>query len=173
MTVGENGGPHVGLYPFVLGADIIELHLNRRDEQVADLSRRPRCAFELDEVLASVPSHWLDAENAVFATAYHRSVIFECRARLETDAGVLAAQQKRLLARYQPEGRFRDVSPDDPLYAGMLARLTSVRLEICERRIKFKLGQNRSRAQRLEVARRLRERGRSGDARAAEALEGA
>jgi predicted FMN-binding regulatory protein PaiB len=37
--------------------------------------------------------------------------------------------------------------------------------------VKFKLGQNRPPETRREVVRRLRERGRPGDARAAEALE--
>ena len=40
--------------------------------------------------------------------------MFECDvAQISHDAAVLAAQQTRLLARYQPEGGFRAVTPDE------------------------------------------------------------
>ena len=70
-------------------APAIELHLVRADEQVADLKARPRCAFEVDEVLAVIPSHWVHPEYAGSATAYHRTVIFECDAAISEDHGVL------------------------------------------------------------------------------------
>jgi hypothetical protein len=43
-------------------------------------------------------------QDAVAATAYHRTVLFDCEADVARDAAVLAEQQMRLLARYQPEG---------------------------------------------------------------------
>jgi predicted FMN-binding regulatory protein PaiB len=171
VTVGADGTPHVGLYPFVHGGDEVELHLVRADEQIADLKQRPRCAFEVDEVLAVIPSYWVSPQYAGSATAYHRTVILECTATVVEDAEAVAAQQVRLLARYQPEGGFRAVDPTDPLYAGALAQLAAVRLEIVRRRVKWKLGQNRPPAVRRRVAEALRARGRANDVRAAEALE--
>jgi hypothetical protein len=38
----------------------------------------------------------------MFATAYHRVVIFECDAVVSDDPEVLAAQQQRLMQTYQP-----------------------------------------------------------------------
>ena len=32
VTVGEDGTPHVGLYPFVVSGDLVELHIVREDE---------------------------------------------------------------------------------------------------------------------------------------------
>lgn len=171
LTVSPEGVPHIGLYPFAYENDFIEMHLNRGDEQFADLVKRSRCAFEVDEVLAVIPSYWVHPESAVMATAYHRTVIFDCEATVSEDAGVLAAQQMRLLARYQPEGGFRPVTVEDPLYAGAIAHIAAVRLDITGRRVKFKLGQNRSPEVRAEVVRQLRQRGRAKDARAADALQ--
>ena len=105
LTVGTDGLPHIGLYPFVYTRGLIEIHLNRADEQLVDLASRPRCVFELDEVLGVIPSYWIDPDDAVKATAYHQSVLFECQASVSNDAAALAEQQKRLLARYQPEVR--------------------------------------------------------------------
>ncbi len=171
ITVGEDGTPHVGLYPFVKEGEAIDLHLVRRDEQVADLALRPRCVFEVDETLAVIPSYWVHPDYAGAATAYHRTVILECHAAVGTDAAAVAAQQVRLLARFQPEGGFRALDLADPLYRGALAQLAAVRLMIERVRPKFKLGQNRTPEARRRVIEHLRARGRPGDARAAEALE--
>jgi uncharacterized protein len=171
VTVSADGRPRIGLYPFVYDAGAIELHLNRRDEQLADLATCSRCLFEVDDVLAIVPSYWMHAENATLATAYHRTVAFDCTATVSDDASMLAAQQLRLLARYQPEGGFRSVAPEDPMYRGMLGMLCSVKLAIDARHVKFKLGQNRSPELRSKIAGELRKRGRPNDARAADALD--
>lgn len=171
VTVSAEGLPHIGLYPFVYTRGLIEIHLNRADEQLVDLASRPRCVFEVDEVLGVVPSYWIDPEDAVKATAYHQSVIFECQASVSNDAALLAEQQKRLLARYQPEGGFRAVAPDDPIYRGAIRVIAAVRLEITSQRAKFKLAQNRSPQVRAELVRELRKRGRRNDDRAADALQ--
>jgi predicted FMN-binding regulatory protein PaiB len=171
VAVGPEGVPHMGLYPFVREGDAFDLHLVRGDELAADLKARPRCVFELDEVLGVIPSYWVHPEYAGSATAYHRTVIFECRATVVEDPAAVAAQQVRLLARYQPEGGFREVRADDPLYRGALEHLAAVRLTVEQTHVKFKLAQNRPPEARRRVIAELRKRGRPNDARAADALE--
>ena len=171
ITVGADGTPHVGLYPFVRSDTTVDLHVVRDDEVAVDLRARPRCVFELDEPLGVIPSYWVHAEYGGSATAYHRTVIFECTATVIEDPAAVAAQQQRLMARYQPEGGFRAIDPDDPLYRGALRQLAAVRLTVERVRIKFKLGQNRPPETRRKIIEFLRERGRPSDARAAEALE--
>lgn len=168
VTVG--GHPHIGLFPFIHRADSIELHLNRRDEQVADLRANAACAFEVDDVLGTIPSHWIDAENAVFATAYHRTVIFECTAIVTRDAAAMATLQNEFMARYQPEGGYRSVDAADPMYEAMVGMLVHVHLDISRVRAKFKIGQNRPPDVRAGVADLLETRGRDRDRAAAEAL---
>ena len=171
VTVSAEGLPHIGLYPFAYDGTTIEVHLHRADEQLVDLRSRPRCIFEVDEVLGVIPSYWVHPESAVMATAYHRTVIFDCEAVVSEDAAVLAEQQMRLLARYQPQGGFRPVTPDDPLYRGAIAHIVAIRLDIRDRRVKFKLAQNRSLAVRAKIVDELRSRGRPNDGRAADALQ--
>ena len=171
ITLGEDGTPHIGLYNFVYAPPTIELHLVRTDEQVADLKARARCAFEVDEVLAVIPSHWVHPEYGGSATSYHRTVIFECASEVAEDPAVVMAQQRRLLAKHQPEGQYRPLAVDDPLYKGALNQLAAVTLRITACRAKFKLGQNRPAAARQRVIEELRRRGRPNDARAADALQ--
>ena len=171
ITVGADGQPHVGLYPFVYDGTAVDLHLVRDDELAVDLTTHPRCVFELDEVLGVIPSYWVSAEYAGSATAYHRTVIFECHGIVVADPEAVVAQQVRMLARYQPEGGFRTLDSADPLYRGALAKLAAVRLQIQRVRVKFKLGQNRPPQARQRIIDELRKRGRPADARAAAALE--
>lgn len=171
ITVGADGIPHVGLYPFVRSDTTVDLHVVRDDEVAVDLRARPRCVFELDEPLGVIPSYWVHAEYGGSATAYHRTVIFECTASVIDDPAAVAAQQQRLMARYQPEGGFRAIDADDPLYRGALRQLAAVRLAVDRVRTKFKLGQNRPPETRRQVVQFLRKRGRPNDARAADALE--
>lgn len=171
ITVGADGMPHVGLYPFVRSDRTIDLHLVREDEVAVDLRARPRCVFEVDEPLGVIPSYWVHAEYGGSATAYHRTVIFECTATVMDDPALVAAQQRRLLARYQPEGGFRPIDPEDALYRSALRQLAAVSLAVERVRTKFKLGQNRPPETRRKVVQFLRERGRPNDARAADALE--
>jgi transcriptional regulator len=170
VTLGPDGTPHLGLYPFVYDGATLDLHLVRVDEQVQDLKSRPRCLAEVDEVLGVIPSYWVHAQYAGSATAYHRTVIFECNATVIEDPAAVAAQQLRLLARYQPEGGYKPLDPVDPLYRGALAQLAAVRLEVTRCRPKFKLGQNRPAETRQRLIGELRKRGRPNDRRAADAL---
>ena len=172
LTVADDGFPHLGLYPFAYDGAAIEIHLNRADEQLAHLAARARCAFAVDEILATVPSYWIDPESAVAATAYHRTVLFECEAvQISGDAAVLAAQQTRLLARYQPEGGHRAVTAEERIYRGAFGVIRAVRLAITGRKVKWKIGQNRPPEARARVVAELRKRGRPRDARAADWLQ--
>jgi predicted FMN-binding regulatory protein PaiB len=171
VTVGADGMPHIGLYPFVYDGAAVELHLVAADEQITDLRARSTCLFEVDEILGVIPSYWVHREYAGSATAYHRTVIFECTATVVVDPDAVAAQQVKLLGRYQPEGGYRTLDPNDPLYQKALRQLAAVRLDITRARPKFKLGQNRAPDARQAIIAELRKRGRPTDARAADALE--
>jgi transcriptional regulator len=171
VTVDSQGQPHIGLYPFLFLGDRVEMHLQRSDEQLGDLRRNPKCVFEVDEDHGSIPSHWAHATNAMFATAYHRTVILECVAELSDDPEVLAAQQQRLMAHYQPDGGHEPVSTEHAMYRGPLGTLTALTLRVRARKVKWKLAQNRDRATREKIIANLRERARPRDGAAADALQ--
>ena len=171
VTADASGQPHIGLYPFLFLGQSIEMHLHRNDEQLADLAANARCAFEVDEVLGSIPSHWIHPANAMFATAYHRVVIFECEAVVSDDPEVLAAQQQRLMQYYQPDGGHTPVSTEHAMYRGPFREIRALTLNVRARKVKWKLGQNRKPEQLQHVIAELRKRGRPTDPAAADALQ--
>ena len=170
VTVSAEGQPHIGLYPFVFLGEIIEMHLHRSDEQLKDLLTNRKCVFEVGEMLGTIPSNWVHPTNAMFATAYHRTVIFECEAEVSEGAEVLAAQQRRLMAHYQPDGH-TPVSTEHAMYRGGLKQITALTLHVRARKVKWKLAQNRSREEREKIIAELRRRARPTDAGAADALQ--
>ena len=171
VTADASGQPHIGLYPFLFLGQSIEMHLHRNDEQLADLAANARCVFEVDEVLGSIPSHWIHPANAMFATAYHRVVIFECEAVVSDDPEVLAAQQQRLMQFYQPDGGHTPVSTEHAMYRGPFREIRALTLTVRARKVKWKLGQNRKPEQLQHVIAELRKRGRPTDPAAADALQ--
>ena len=171
VTVGPDGQPHIGLYPFLFLGPTIEIHLHRSDEQLEDLRANKKCTFEVDEIHGTIPSHWIHPTNAMFATAYHRTVIFECEAEVSEDPEVLAAQQQRLMAHYQPDGGHQPVSTAHAMYRGPFGQISALTLHVRARKVKWKLAQNRTREQRESLIAKLRERARPTDAGAADALQ--
>jgi predicted FMN-binding regulatory protein PaiB len=171
VTASAQGQPHIGLYPFLFLGPTLEIHLHRSDEQLADLRANPKCAFEVDEIHGTIPSHWVHPANAMFATAYHRTVIFECDAVVSEDPDVLGAQQQRLMQRYQPDGGFKPVSAEHAMYRGAFNQIAALTLTVRERKVKWKLAQNRDRDTREKLISELRNRGRTTDAAAADALQ--
>jgi len=170
ITCGERQ-PHVGLYPFLVLGDTIEIHLHRADEQLKDLSANKNCTFEVSQIHGTIPSHWIHPANAMFATAYHRTVIFECDADVSEDAEVLAAQQRRLMEHYQPMGGHTPVGTEHAMYRGPFKEIRALTLTVRARKVKWKLAQNRTREQRAGLIAELRKRGRPTDAGAADALQ--
>ena len=171
VTVSANLTPHIGLYPFLLRDECIEMHLHRSDEQLADLGSRPQCVFEVDEIHGNIPSHWIHSTNAMFATSYHRTVIFECEAVISLGAEDLAAQQQRLMSHHQPDGGYQPVTTERAMYRGPFNEIAALTLTIRARKVKWKLAQNRDRKIREKIISELRRRGRPADAGAADALQ--
>jgi transcriptional regulator len=171
VTVSAEGQPHIGLYPFLFLGPTIEMHLHRSDEQLADARANRKCSFEVDEIHGTIPSHWAHPTNAMFATAYHRTVIFECEAEVSEDPEVLAAQQQRLMQHYQPDGGHTPVSTSHAMYRGPFGQIAALTLTVASRKVKWKLAQNRDRDTRGKIIAELRKRGRPTDAGAADALQ--
>ena len=91
----------------------------------------------------------------MFATAYHRTVIFECDASVSDDGEVLAAQQQRLMQHYQPDGGHTPVTTEHAMYRGAFKEIRALTLTVRARKVKWKLGQNRKPEQLHEGHRRV------------------
>jgi predicted FMN-binding regulatory protein PaiB len=146
------------------------LHLNRRDDQVKTL-RRTRCAkLVFQDILAVIPSHWVDQRYGGAATTYYRYAEIDCEATLVEAPEDMRAFLEAMMARFQPEGRFDPLDPASPVYADSYEMILVVVFAPGKTVAKWKLGQNRSLAERETVMARLRERRQGHDLRTADEM---
>jgi nitroimidazol reductase NimA-like FMN-containing flavoprotein (pyridoxamine 5'-phosphate oxidase superfamily)/ribosomal protein S18 acetylase RimI-like enzyme len=122
------------------------------------------------EVVAELPSTFAHPKRACPATTLFRSAslhgVLEVEQEPETKARVLQA----LMERYQPQGGYRAITHDDPMYRAAVRGIgiLSVRPErvVC----KVALAQAKPAAERMRLVEQLWARGLPGDARAAQAV---
>jgi nitroimidazol reductase NimA-like FMN-containing flavoprotein (pyridoxamine 5'-phosphate oxidase superfamily)/GNAT superfamily N-acetyltransferase len=170
-TTGDDGRPIARTLNAAVLGGAAYFHGAPAGEKMEGLGRR--AVATADEIVASVPSYFLDPERACPATTFYRSA--HAAGRLETVEAPeeRAAALEALMRKHQPEGGHVPVAHDHPLYRKALAGLLVVRLRFERVEGKFKLGQNRNARDRLRVVEGLWARGAPGDAEAVDAVLGA
>lgn len=130
---------------------------------------------QAEEIIAEIPSYFLDPERACPATTYYRSAQVHAVLEEVHDLDLKAATLQALMDKYQPQGGYtRIVAPGaagvDPSYRKAVAGVQVLRLSLrgptARVEGKAKLGQNRGPADRRRVLQALWARGLPGDARA-------
>jgi predicted FMN-binding regulatory protein PaiB len=165
------GYPQVSILPFVKSADVIELHCVQADPTFDAVRADPRVTFFVSDFLAWSPHNWVDERDAGRATLHFRAVAFECDVEfVSTDPKDVAGALSRLVRAYEPGAAYEPIEMGE-FYGARLRRLATMRLRIVRSHVKFKAGPAGTAATKQKVAGRLRERGRAGDARAADVIE--
>jgi transcriptional regulator len=164
-TIDGDGIPRIGVHVFVHDGLEVELHLVSDDPQLDDVRRGSPAVIEVDEVLSSVPSHWMDPADATHADQFYRCASLWGATETTTEPEAVAAHLRGIMARYQPEGRHTPVSADHDLYRRPIGRLTIVRVRGTSLRSKFKLAQRTGREDKAAIHRGLEERRGDLDAR--------
>lgn len=159
IVAAPGGWPQVSVLPFVKEPDRILLHAVREDPTCKALRETDRATFLVSEFLAFTPHDWVEDRNASRATLHFRAISYECRATVDDDPGAVAAVLRRILERYEPGADYEPLLDGD-YYGPRLRRLCAITLDVVERKAKFKAGSYGPDAMKLDVARRLRERGR-------------
>lgn len=172
---GRSGDPVLRTVHGVLVGDVVAFHGAPAGEKMECLGRP--VVLGVEDIVASIPSYFVDPERACPATTYYRSVHVHGVLEEVTDVEGKAAVLRALLAKHQPEGGHVPLTAKDPLYAKAVAGLLVVHVDLRRAHVvgKAKLGQNRTPRQRAAVVAALRERARRGggpaDERAAALVE--
>lgn len=167
----EDGTPVLRTFNGVVVDGALAFHGAPAGEKVGMLGRMAVASVE--ELVASIPSYFVDPSDACRATSYYRSVqvqgLIEPVEDLEEKARILDA----LMAKYQPEGHYRPVTMDSPQAIGALGRVMICRMSLANLSGKAKLGQNRKPAELSGVIEGLWARGLAGDPRAIDLVRAA
>jgi hypothetical protein len=74
---------------------VVELHLVSDDPQLDDIRRGSPAVIEVDEVLASAPSHWIDPSDATHADQFYRCAALRSGSATETTTDPAAVVTSR------------------------------------------------------------------------------
>jgi nitroimidazol reductase NimA-like FMN-containing flavoprotein (pyridoxamine 5'-phosphate oxidase superfamily)/GNAT superfamily N-acetyltransferase len=163
-TTREDGAPMSKTVHAVLDDGGLAFHGAPAGEKLEGLGRR--AVASASEVVASIPSTFLDPERACPATTYYVSAqahgILAEVTDPERKARVLAA----IMTKYQPEGGYVPIDAEHPLYRKAVRGILVAELRIDRVDGKAKLGQNRTPAERVRVLEQLWRRGAPGDVEA-------
>jgi nitroimidazol reductase NimA-like FMN-containing flavoprotein (pyridoxamine 5'-phosphate oxidase superfamily) len=163
-TTDEQNGPILRTLHAVLDGDGLYFHGAPVGEKLQGLGRA--AVVSAEEVVASIPSFFVDPERACPATTYYVSAQAHGPIEEVTDLDTKARVLERLMTKYQPEGGYTPIDARDPLYKKAIAGLLVARVRLDHIDCKTKLGQNRTPAQRTRILECLWERGRPEDVRA-------
>jgi nitroimidazol reductase NimA-like FMN-containing flavoprotein (pyridoxamine 5'-phosphate oxidase superfamily) len=139
-------------------------------ERFECLKKDPRVTFFAVSLQTYLPSHFLYEENASGASVAFKSVAVRGRCRLIDDPEEKCAILNLLMEKYQPEGRYRRLTPEDEMYKRILRATGAFALIPEEMTGKFKLVQQKSEEDRRQIAAKLRERGNPPDLLVAEEM---
>ncbi len=112
-----------------------------------------------EEVVASIPSYFIDPARACPATTLYRSVQVHGTLSEITDNAEKARALEALLHKNQPEGGYTPIRHDDPMYAKAIAGLLVVSVSLERLDGKAKLAQNRTPDEQRRIASALWKRG--------------
>ena len=167
----QDGRPILRVVHGVVVDERLCFHAARAGEKLGLLGQPVVASTQ--EVVAEIPSYFIDPALACPATTYYRSAmlhgVLETLEDLETKAAVMQA----LMERFQPEGGHDPIRADDRRYRSMLKGLLIGAVSLRGAVAKTKLGQNRRPEQLRDVVEALWKRGAPGDPRAIEVLRAA
>jgi nitroimidazol reductase NimA-like FMN-containing flavoprotein (pyridoxamine 5'-phosphate oxidase superfamily) len=139
-------------------------------ERFESLKKDPRATFFAVSLQTYLPSYFLFEEDASGSSVAFKSVTVRGQCRFIEDPAEKCAVLHLLMDKYQPEGKYRKLTPEDSMYQKVL-RMTGVFALTPETVTgKFKFAQQKSEEDRRRIAAKLRERGNPADLLVAEEI---
>lgn len=129
--------------------------------------------LSVEEVVARLPSYFVDPQKACPATTLYRSAQVHGVLTAIEDPARKARVLQRLMEKLQPEGGYVPLDHQSPLYKAQIRGLLIGGVPLDGVTTKAKLAQNKTAAERVMIIERLWQRGLPGDARALELVRAA
>lgn len=150
-----DGAPVLRTVHGVVHRGAVLLHSAVKGEKIGCLGRQ--AVIAADEVLAEVPSSWLDPERACPATTLYRSAMAHGRLVEREEGEAKAEAMQALMERFQPQGGHRPFG--DGFYEKALRGVRVIALEVERVEAKSALGHGKPETWRRAVAEGLWESG--------------
>tara|TARA_B100000029_G_scaffold280149_1_gene274293 strand:- start:40 stop:672 length:633 start_codon:yes stop_codon:yes gene_type:complete len=156
-SIDENGFPQIIPMNFVFLEDAIYMHSHVKGEKLDNIKRDSKVGFEVDKNLEFLPSYFSDPNDASLADTFYISVVIKGEARIIEDKNEKVRALNGLMRKYQPEGGYLPMSAD----MEVLEHTAVIKIIPKEMNGKYKIGQNVSKKDKIDIANKILERNSS------------
>ena len=150
-SIDKNGYPQIIPMNFVLVDGSIYMHSHIKGEKLDNVKRNPKVGFEVDKNLEFLPSYFFDPDDASLADTLYISVVIKGEAHIVSDVNEKVLALNALMKKYQPEGRYQPMKKD----MEVLEAVAVIKIIPNEMNGKYKIGQNMSKKERMELAKNI------------------
>jgi hypothetical protein len=153
-SIDENGYPQIIPMNFVFINDSIYMHSHTKGEKLDNIKRNLKVGFEVDRNLEFLPSYFFDPNDASVADTLYISVVIKGEARIISDVKEKVLALNALMRKYQPEGKYEPMNEN----MEVLEAVAVIKIIPKEMNGKYKIGQNMSAQERIELAENILKR---------------
>jgi hypothetical protein len=124
------------------------MHSHTKGEKLDNIRRNSKVGFEVDRNLEFLPSYFFDPNDASLADTLYISVVIKGEANIINDVEEKVLALNALMKKYQPEGNYEPMNKD----MEVLDAVAVIKIIPNEMNGKYKIGQNMSKQERVELA---------------------
>lgn len=155
----SSGFPRIVPLNFVAINDVVYFHGAKSGEKFDILKNTPQVSFSIDIPYSFIPSYFESKKSACPATHFFKSVHIRGTGFIVEDVDEKAVAMNKLMKKYQPEGKYVNLSSNEKMYRKPLLDVGVFKVDPKEITMKMKFGQNLSQNKFNAVIKSLEERG--------------
>ena len=153
-SVDKDGFPQIIPMNFVFLNNAVYMHSHIKGEKIENIKRNSKVGFEVDKNLEFLPSYFSDPEDASLADTLYISVVIKGEAILVDNKEEKVRALNGLMEKYQPEGQYIPMRED----MEVLDATAVIKIVPKEMNGKYKIGQNMSKDEKIQLAEKIRDR---------------
>jgi uncharacterized protein len=153
-SIDKDGFPQIIPMNFVFLNNTVYMHSHIKGEKIENIKRNSKVGFEVDKNLEFLPSYFSDPEDASLADTLYISVVIKGEAILVKDKEEKVLALNGLMEKYQPEGQYKPMRKD----MDVLDATAVIKIMPKEMKGKYKIGQNMSKDEKIELAQKIKNR---------------
>jgi len=169
--VDQEGYPRIVPLNYIYADGSVYFHGALDGERFELYQSNPKVTFSVDVPYSIIPSYWISKDYACPASTFFKSVHIRGSGEIVDDLPDKARFLQLFMEKYQSEGRYKEITIDDPLYKKALIEVTLYKIRAENVKAKFKLGQSLSDKMKRKIIDLLNERNIGLDRKTAEEMK--
>ena len=166
----SDGYPRVVPINFWNDDTTIYMHGALTGEKYKAIKESPKVTFNVNWPHSVIPSYWISDVSSQGATHFYESVQINGNCLIVEDINIRALVLQKLMEKYQPEGKFLEVTAEEKAYEKAFKMTGIFKVEPDKVDFKVSLGQTYSNEIQKQIIDHLRERNTKRDQDTIEAI---